>query len=202
MRQSAFTDTSKDGFLLDRTREDRIEGRYIEKLTYQETFSDPFGQEMKFDRVSYRQVQFTIYRDFPQLELRDAPRSLQAFIAKLLAITDFAMTAAPLTVEVMAWAAALRDLLDAEISIETVQLSEIAVAPDTVGTLLLKGKRDVRKAMKELVAGRAHIVDKAGVSWTNERETVKVNLSSAGAAKVDRLDDDLLAVLRKSFPKP
>jgi hypothetical protein len=202
MRQSAFTETSKDGFLLERTREDRIEGRYIEKVKYEEIFSDPFGRELKFDRVSYHQVQFTIYRDFPQLELRDAPRSLQSFIAKMLAITDFAMTAAPVTVEVMTWASALRDLVDAEMILDTVQLSEVAISPDTVGTVLLKGKRDVRKAMKELVAGRTHRVDKAGVFWKNERETVKVGLTSAGSVKVDRLDDDLLAILRKSFPKP
>ena len=123
MRAHAFTDDSQHGFLLDRTREDRVEGRYVEKLSYQETVPDPFGHELTFDRVTYRQVQFVMYREYPQLELRDAPRGTLAFLSKLGELTDFSLSSAPFTVDLMEWITAIGSAVGATVTIEMMQLS-------------------------------------------------------------------------------
>ena len=202
MRLQLFTDSTQDGFLLERTRENSIEGRFVEKLAFQETFPDPFGQELTFERVVYRQVQFSIYRDFPQLELRDAPRNVQTFISKLLALTDFSMTVAPLKTDVMQWAEALKLALDKAIIMDTVQVSAITIAPDITGAMLLKSRRDVKKAMSEVVAGRTHSVDKVRLSWTDDGTPISVQLGSGGTSKLELEAINLLPALRASLPKP
>ena len=64
MRTRAFTDTATEGFLIERTRENYIEGRYIEKLTYEESIADSLGKETAFERTTYRQVPFTFHQTF------------------------------------------------------------------------------------------------------------------------------------------
>ena len=75
MRASSFTPESNDGFFVERSRDNMIEGRYIEKMSYQEVLDDPFGNKLTFDRLVYRQVMFVLFNDFPRFEMRDAPRS-------------------------------------------------------------------------------------------------------------------------------
>jgi hypothetical protein len=201
MRAQLFTEATQEGFLLDRTRENTIEGRFIEKFTYKETIPDPFGQELTFDRIEYRQVHFNIYRDFPQLELRDPPRNLQAFMSKLLAMTDFSMMAAPLIIDVMQWADKLKLALGKAVIIDTVQASAITFAPEVTGTMLLKSRRDVKRAMDEVLAGRPRSIDKARLSWTDDGRPVSVHLGSGASAKLELDGLDLLPVLRASLPK-
>jgi hypothetical protein len=201
MRTSAFTDEGQSGFLLDRTREDRIEGRYIEKLTFQETVPDPFGQELVFDRVAYRQVQFTMYREFPQLELRDAPRGPLSFMSKLLELCDFNLISAPFTVDVMVWAEAIGRAVGAALVIDMMQLSQISVAPTVTGTMVLKSDRDVRSSLRSIVGSRSYTVEKVRLNWNERAHSVVIHLGNNGSAKVDPADVDLLSALRLTLPK-
>lgn len=202
MRAQTFTDESHDGFLLDRTREDHVEGRYIEKLTFQETIPDPFGQELIFDRVTYRQVQFTIYREFPQLELRDAPRGTQGFMSKLLELCDFNLTSAPLTVDVMRWADEIGRNVGAAVVMDLMQLSEIQVAPTVTGTMVLKSDRDVRDSLNTVIGSRPCTVEKVRLNWKGESRAITIHLSNTGSAKVEAADVELLKALRSTLPNP
>lgn len=202
MRAQAFTDETQDGFLLDRTREDHIEGRYIEKLTFQETVPDPFGQELTFDRVTYRQVQFIIFREFPQLELRDSPRGTQAFMTKLLELCDFNLTSAPFTVDVMRWATEIGRTVGAAVVMDLMQLSDIQVAPTVTGTMVLKSDRDVRDSLKTVIGSRPYTVEKVRLNWKGDTRAITIHLSNTGSAKVEAADVELLEALRSTLPKP
>lgn len=202
MRTQAFTDESHDGFLLDRSREDRIEGRFIEKLTFQERVPDPFGQELVFDRVVYRQVQFMIYREFPQLELRDAPRGTLSFMSKLLELCDFNLTSAPFTVDVIRWAESIGRIVGAAVLMDMMQLSEISVTPTVTGTMVLKSDRDVRESLRSIIGSRPYTVQKVRLNWKEPTRGVVIQLSNNGSAKIDAADVDLLSALRTTIPKP
>lgn len=202
MRVHAFTDESHDGFLLDRTREDRIEGRYIEKLTLQETVPDPFGQELTFERITYRQVQFIMYRDFPQLELRDAPRGTLAFMSKLLELCDFNLTSESFTVDVMRWADEIGRNVGAAVVLDMMQLSEIQITPTVTGTMVLKSDREVRDSLKSVIGSRPYTVEKVHLNWRGGTRAITVHLSNTGSAKVEAVDADLLPTLRATLPKP
>jgi len=202
MRQHAFTENAQDGFLVDRAREERIEGRYVEKLSYTETVVNPFGQELSFERVVYRQVEFTIYRDFPQIELRDPPRGLQSFTSRLVELTEFRMSTAPVSVDVMKWVEALKLRVEPEIVVDTVQVSEVVFMPEITGTLLLKSRRDVRKALKDIVGPKTHTVDKARVAWVEDGSPVVVQLTNGGLVRIDAGRPEHVTLLRESLPKP
>lgn len=202
MRAYTFTDGSHDGFLLDRTREDRIEGRYIEKLVFQETIPDPFGRELTFDRVTYRQVQFSIYRSFPQLELRNAPRGMQAFMTKLLELCDFDLASWPFTVDVMLWADELSRNMGREVVMDLMQLSEIQLTPTVTSTMTVKSDRDVRDSIETILGARLYTVEKVRLNWKSEARAVVIHLTNNGSAKIEAVDMPLLEALRSALPKP
>jgi hypothetical protein len=202
MRSHEFTNDSQDGFLLDRTRDDHIEGRYIEKLTYQETIPDPFGQELTFERVTYRQVQFILYREFPQLELRDVPRGTLAFMSKLLQLCDFDLTSTSFSVDVMRWVDSIARTIGSAVTMDMMQLSEITIGPNVTGTMVLKSDRDVRDSLKSVIGSRPYTVEKVRLKWNDSTHAITIHLSNTGSAKVDSIDADLLADLRKALPRP
>ena len=201
MRARPFMDDSKDGFLLDRTREDLVEGRYIEKLTYQEIVPDPFGHELTFNRVAYRQVQFILHREYPQLELRDPPRGTLSFISKLSELADFSLSSAPVTINLMDWAAAITTQVGNVVTMEMIQLSEIGVSPEVTGNMVLTSRNDVRNSLAAIVGNRSYTVEKVRLTWNLSAKNVIVYLTNTGSAKVEATEADLLATLRSTLPR-
>jgi hypothetical protein len=201
MRARAFTEETPDGFLLERSREDHIEGRYIEKMSYQETIPDPFGHELTFDRVTYREVNFTIYREFPQLELRNPPRSMQAFMSRLSELTDFSVATATLSVDVMRWAELLRVKLDTQMVMDTVQLSAVTISSEVTATIVLRSERDVRESIPAIAKGRTYTVDKVRLKWHEQGRLVAIQLRDTASANLDEGNMELLPMLRATLPK-
>jgi hypothetical protein len=202
MRQYAFTEASPDGFLLDRARDDRIEGRYIEKFSYNESIVDPFGRELSFERISYRQVEFTLFRDFPQIEIRDAPRGLQSFTSRLLELTDFRVATSPLSVDVLKWIDGIARIVDSDITVDTMQLSGIGFTPAVTGSLLLKSRRDIRASLREIVGSKTHTIDKVRATWSENGTPVAIQINNNGSAKIDFGGADHFTLLRDSLPRP
>jgi hypothetical protein len=201
MRAHPFTSEGQDGFLLDRTREDCIEGRYIEKIAFQETIPDPFGHELTFERVAYKTIQFFLFREFPQLELRDAPRGTNSFVTSLLQLCDFELSSTSFDVDVIVWADAIAHQIGSSVNIDMMQVSEISVTPNITGSMVIKGDRDVRDALKKIIGARPHTVEKVRLNWKDSGNSVSVQIGNTGAAKIDSSDLDLLTILRQSIPR-
>ena len=53
-------------FIIERVREDFINGRYVEKISYQEVLTTPFGDQQIFDRTEYRQLEFNLFAKVSQ----------------------------------------------------------------------------------------------------------------------------------------
>ena len=96
LKARPFGGEAMHGFVIDRIRDDTLEARYVERIEYTETITDPFGEELSFDRVEFRQSFFCATTHGPGLELRDPPRSLQPLMNRLSEATDFEVAINPL----------------------------------------------------------------------------------------------------------
>ncbi|MAG68021.1 hypothetical protein N7388_04775 [Stutzerimonas stutzeri] len=197
-----FTEESMDGFVIERIRDDFIEGRYIEKYNYQEVISTPFGSEEVLDRIGYRTTEFTLFNSPPHIELRNYQRSLKELISRLLEACSFNLVVAPPTVNLIEWVSALQDNLDQEVTVNSLQVSDVEIGEGVTGKILLKGVKDVREATDLLLSGRKHVLEKVQVKFADQHKTVAIQLSSSGTAKLPAvLPSDLLRQLRVSFPR-
>lgn len=197
-----FTEEGMDGFVIERIRDDFIEGRYIEKYNYQEVISTPFGSEEVLDRTGYRTTEFTLFDSSPHIELRNYQRSIKEFLSRLLEACNFKLVVTSPTVNLIEWVLALQDAVDQQITVDSLQVSSVEIDEGVTGKILLKGAKDVREASDILLAGRKHVLEKVQVKFTDIEKIVVVQLSSKGTANVPTvLPIDLLRNLRVSFSR-
>lgn len=201
MKARPFTEDGVDGFTVERIREDFIEGRFIEKYAYQEINSDPFGKEEVVERVGYRSTDFTLYSQFPHVELRNGQRSIRDFVNRLLETCNFDLFVSPMQVDLLDWVSAFQDLLGKKITVDSLQISGVELETGIIGKILLKGDKDVREAVDHIVGGKKYVLDKIQMKLDMGSQRVTVQLANNGSAKVP-LDhtSDLLPLMRKAIP--
>ncbi|MGE6323351.1 hypothetical protein ACQKEF_24360 [Pseudomonas oryzihabitans] len=197
-----FTEESLDGFVVERIRDDFIEGRYIERYDYQEVISTPFGGEEVLDRVEYRTTEFTLFDSSPHIELRRYQRSLKGLISRLLEACNFNLAVSPPKVDLIEWVSALQGNLNQQVTVNSLQVSDVEIGEGVTGKILLKGVKDVREAADLLLSERKHVLEKVQVKFSDQHKTVAIQLSSNGTANLPTvLPTDLLRQLRMSFPR-
>ena len=204
LRAHTFSTEESSGFILDRVRDDFLEARHIERYEFQETVADPFGNEVTFDRLEFRQTSFRAAPGWPGLELVDAPRSSRSFVSQLLEATSFTLPTASLTVDVLLWADAFQHAFGSPIVIDSIQLGSLLVDDGVSAKVILKGDKDVRAACKELIRGRKHVIEKLQCRVVRGHLRASLVMANNAAVKIDGHDlhDEVLKALRVSLLKP
>jgi hypothetical protein len=184
LKAKGFDDGKSEGFVLDRTRDDYLEARFVERVEYDDTVVDPFGKELSFHRVEYRQCEFRASVDGPGLELVDAPRAVQATISGLAEATEFGLAIAPLSLNVLAWAGGVQRLANVGGIVDSIQIGAIELAPGITAKALVRGSTDVLSASNRLVDGKKHVIEKVQLKIPGSRKTAIV-LASNGTVRID-----------------
>jgi hypothetical protein len=202
LKAMPFTEESMDGFAIERVRDDFIEGRFIEKYVYEEVIADPFGKEEVIERTGYRSTDFTLFSQFPYIELRNGQRSIKEFVNRLLQACNFTLVVSPITVNLLDWVASFQKTAGQKIVVDSVQVSGVALEEGITGKILLKGDRDVREAIDSIVGGKRYTLEKVQVKLDGVGKNISIHLANNGTAKIPTDNtSDLLPLLRQSFPK-
>jgi hypothetical protein len=203
MKTHTFREDSVNGFIIDRVRDNFINGKYVEKISYQETLITPFGNEQVFDRVLYRQLEFNLFSTFPNIEFWDAPRSTQGYVSKLMELNNFAVTLSPLSVDLLKWVAALQTLVDRKLTIDSLQISGLDLEPNVTARISINGEKDVREALQRVTKGKKFDLDRVQVKLLHEGQTINIQMANTGAVKLEEsLVEGLIPALRQSLPTP
>lgn len=203
MKAQLFTPDSFDGFVIERIRENFIEAHFIEKLIYKETITDPFGKDEILDRVAYRNIDFTLFSDYPNIELRNSQRSTKEFVSKLLELCDFSLSITPVSVNLLDWVQSIQEEMKEKLLVDSIQVSGLEVEEGVSAKVLLKGNRDVREAMQHLSVKKKFTLEKVQVKVTIGNQTVPVHLVNTGFVKIPTdYFNDLLPTLRGTLPAP
>lgn len=191
------------GFRIDRVRNDTLEATYHERFSWTERSVDPFGREFAFERSEYKSLRFIISKNYPELELIDAPRGLTSFFSRLAEMTDFETTIEPLSVKVLDWAAAIQKLRAAEFRVAGITASDLSVEEGVIGRLTVASReRDVEGALTRLLAKRTYTVQKLQVVLGNRFNPDSLVLSADGSIRSDNeLDIDVVKEVRAALPK-
>lgn len=201
MKANPFTQDSYDGFIVERIRDKSIAARYIQKVPYQETITDPFGNKEVFNRIAYLQFTFNLFADFPNIELFDAPRSINAYISKLLELSNFSLSVNHLQVNLLDWVETFKDQVEKNVSINAIQISGLEPEQGVSAKVLIKGDKDVRTALSNFAKERHYILEKLQLKVEFDRNIMLIHLANNGSAKIpEEVLDDLLPFLRISLP--
>jgi hypothetical protein len=184
LKAKGFVEGKAEGFVLDRVRDDYLEGRFVERVEYDDTVTDPFGKETSFHRVEYRQCEFRASADGPGLELVDAPRAIQAAISGLAEATDFGLAISSLSLNVLEWAKGVQRLANVGGIVDSVQIGAIELAPGITAKALIRGSTDVLSASNRLVHDKRHLIEKVQLRFIGSRK-IAIVLASNGIVRID-----------------
>lgn len=200
LRAKAFDGVQVEGFVLDRVRDDFIDARFVEKVEYDDTVTDPFGVESSFHRVEYRKCEFKAMMDGPGLEIVDAPRTVQTMVSRLAEATDFALAISPLSVDVLAWATAVQRRLNVAGVVDSLQVGEVELSEGVQAKAVVRGGGDVLAATQALVHGKQHVIEKVQIRFSGSKRMTLL-LTKRGVARFDQdPSEELLEVVRSSLP--
>lgn len=200
MNAKSFTESSFDGFLVDRVRDQSIDARFAEKQSVHESYVDPFGKEYAFDRVLYQQITFKLFREFPNIEIYDAPRSTQGFMNRLLEVCNFSTSVTSVEIDVLKWAGAFQKELQRPVVVDSVHIADVEFEPAISGRITLRGERDVRSALQTITQGRSYQLQKIQMKVDIGSSVTGIQLSSAGSVHVtEDLFEEVYSPLRRSL---
>jgi hypothetical protein len=153
MLEEKFDDNSAAGFWIDRANEREIAGRYIEKHATQEVVTDPFGRELRFDRVFYVEQEFELRLAAPNLILRNASSVSKRMIGRLSELSDFRLVLLPIEYSAIDLAEELGRRLE-QVSAYAISFDEFSIAPEVVVKLSFRGSADVRGDARRFIGPR------------------------------------------------
>lgn len=179
-----YSSEKLDGFIIDRIRDDYIEARYIEKFIYSEKITDPFGAEEIFERTGYQNTSFTLFAEFPQIEIRDAPRSTRELLNKLQEICDFSVAIVPISINLIELSDSLQKEVSQELIINSLQISDFIIESGVSAKILIKGEKDVRVSMQDIVVNRKYCLEKIQIRDLLDNKQSSINISRSGTAVI------------------
>jgi hypothetical protein len=164
--------------------------------------TDPFGNETVFERVGYRRIEFTLFSEFPNSELREPHRSTREFVSKLLELCGFSVTVEPIAVDLLRWADDFQRALGEKSVIDSIQVSGLELEAGVHAKVLLKGDKDVRAALEHLSQKRNFELDKVQAMAQVGQQVFPIHMSDTGMARIPEDQwNDLLPMLRSSLAK-
>lgn len=200
LKARPFDSAATHGFVIDRVREEFLEARYVERIEYTETITDPFGIELSFDRVEFRQSSFRASPYGPGLELRNPPRSVQSLLNRLSEATDFEVAIVPHTVDVLEWGTRLHALSGLKSVVDSLQLNSVALEPGIQAKIVVKGDRDVREAYAALTSQRKHTLEKIQLRLDKPNAgTIILGRTASASLSVDDPQEQILQSLRDAL---
>jgi len=200
LKSFPFTSETIEGFLVDRVRDTHIEARHVEKVFITDTIADPLGDQQVYQRTEYRQTTFRVATGYPELELTDSPRGIQAFTSRMAEICDFKVSIAGLEIDVLLWAEKLMKIFPEQFAMIGAQASGIALEEGVTARIVLAGTVDVRQALTRMTRGQHEGTDKVQLRFGRAGSSTKVVLGSDGTSKIlTETTEDLKNALRQSL---
>jgi hypothetical protein len=200
LKRLSFQDERASGFIVDRARENFIEGRFFERLSYMETVHDPRGTEFQYERVSFSVLEFRCSPEFPQLEIIDAPRSTKSFMNLLSEATSFEISVDTPKVNLELWIRELQRLFPEGFRCEAVRVGEFPVSEFARARVAFSSSKDVRADAESFFKEQIVTFDKAQVRFNFLAEQACLSLSPDGSIRSEKeVTPELTSIVRKAF---
>jgi hypothetical protein len=194
-----FIQDSSDGFQVSSFRKDKIEARYIERIEYDETIKDPFGETTTTRRVIYKETQFKIFFTSNTLEILNPGRNLNTFIMKLGEASGFNFSIEPMSVDI-------RNLtynskfLASHFQNTSISISQVDLGEGTSAKITATGGTNIKETVENFIDGRAfHISSLTFKSTTRDLVASFVISRDAGLKATGKDSNRLIEFLRSEI---
>jgi hypothetical protein len=191
-----FTAKASSGFLVDSSRGDFVQARFVERNEVVEKTTDPFGNESEIKRTEYTQLAFRLQRQAPQLEIYDAPRQINAFVNRLGEFTKGTAAIYSPEISVNAWLRAFGEL-ELSMVVTGALIVNLELGDSVLAKIALSGERDVRKYINNVASGRKYQLAQALARVKFKDSEIAIKISPEARLSLNSSSEEIESNLRK-----
>lgn len=200
LQQIRFTEESGQGFIIDRIRDDSLEARYIERVAFTESLTDPFGNNFTINRLEYRVADFTLSKTFPELELRMPPRGLKGLTNGLQKASEHSMVLEQNIIKVRRWVSAIERNVGSKVVIRGAVATGIELEEGATAKIAISGPRDVRSGFSELAPKRQYNWDSVQIDYPGDTGKYRIVLGADSSIRFDPdTPEELISSIRDAL---
>lgn len=200
LKLHSYSDDKGTGFIFEKVRNDEIKGKYVEKITYQDTVPSLYGEQETFERIEYRIVDFYINENsLPIFAIINPPRTLKPFAGSLVKILGLGVSLEEIVIEPMRWVDSIGKLIP--VDLVQIELSQIKVDEHAIAKMQVSSSRDLRKYYeKKFKEKTLSSVDRVHISLIGPLYNGKVKITRTGLVVFDTKNEkDLTEILFKAL---
>lgn len=162
-----YNEEKGSGFILSRSDNAQLEGKYIERSESISTTTDPFGNESEQLVVNYYMCKFSMIAESQLMCVIDPPRSLRKFITKLHNILGLGFILSDIIVNPLDWADSVAKRVG-KITVTHISSSGIRTGHGGLAKISVSSKKDSREDFNDMVDNRRHSIDTVKFELKNE----------------------------------
>lgn len=188
--ENEFSPDSTWGFRLHSRRQDYLRAVYIEKHTFVERTTDPFGNSTELERVTYNQIDFQVSVKPPHLLIFKPPINYRKLINQLAQLADYTIAIENKNVNLLRWLELLENK-NLKGTVIKANIHPINYDNYTTGKLSLASSVDLREKIDKLLSGNSFTIKNLKIVFKNSESIPDVELYRNGKIIFSRPTDKM-----------
>ena len=176
-------------------KDGKISATFNKKNLQVESYNDPFGDEVEFERISYDEINFSLFTLSPRLCLiavYDPPKSIKSLIDFLTSDSEVNVGYSNISIDINDFINVMRLEFNYRlVSISKVKVSNVHVNENSKANIEITSKVNALKDLQEYVETSDFKLDKLKGVYLNEDVKASFELSSSALCCVQNGEKDV-----------
>lgn len=180
----SFSEEKGRGFLLSKVREDLLNGKFVEKILYEDKILSLYGEESVIERVEYKITEFSFHKDsYPIAVITNPPRTLKPFANSLVRNLGFGTSIEEIIIDPFKW---IDEILKEQlITIHQIDASQIKVAEYALAKMQITSSKNLLSYYQDQLLSQEIRIDRLSASISTPEYNGKFKLFRNGMANIE-----------------
>ncbi len=184
LSSDSFTEEKGHGFILSKVRKDQLNGKFVEKIVYEDKITSLYGEESFIERVEYKTTEFLFNEDsYPIAVIINPPRTLKPFANALVKNLGFGTSIEEIIIEPMKW---IEEILKIQlVTIHQIDASQIQVSEFALAKMQVTSSKNLLSYYYDELSSKKIRIDRLNVSISTSEHSGKFKLFRNGMANIE-----------------
>lgn len=180
----SFTEEKGRGFILNKVRNNQLNGKFVEKVIYEDKILSLYGEENIIERVEYKITEFLLNADsYPIAVIVNPPRTLKPFANALIRNLGFGTSIEEIIIEPFRW---VEEIMHEQlITINQIDVSQIQVSEYALAKMQIASSKDLLNYYKTELLPQKTRIDRLSASISTHDYSGKFKLFRNGTAYIE-----------------
>lgn len=180
----SFTEEKGRGFILNKVRKDQLNGKFVEKVIYEDKILSLYGEDNIVERIEYKVTEFLFNADsYPIAVIVNPPRTLKPFANALVRNLGFGTSLEEIIIEPFRW---VEEIMREHLTtIHQIDASQIPVSEYALAKMQIASSKDLFNYYKTELLPQKTRIDRLSASISTPEYTGKFKLFRNAMAYIE-----------------